>query len=154
MKVADDLDRAVARERIALIMNHFDINQSEFAADLEISHGYVSGILAGTKTPSKKLIKLIKKTYKVLDYWWQTGEGEITDGDPNDIIPYREPDQAKMKRDFVEKYITPEYMTIVDSLEDVLDNVPYGLKLAAVSILNKYILTSLVKDATDYLSRD
>jgi transcriptional regulator with XRE-family HTH domain len=79
MKVVDDLDRSVARERIPAIMEHFDINQSEFADDLEISHSYVSAMLAGTKVPSKKLIKAIKKTYRVLDYWWQTGEGDITD---------------------------------------------------------------------------
>jgi transcriptional regulator with XRE-family HTH domain len=133
-------------------MEHFDINQSEFADDLEISHSYVSAMLAGTKVPSKKLIKAIKKTYRVLDYWWQTGEGDITDGNPEDIIPYRELNQEKAKLQLIQNYITPEFMTIVDNLEVELSKVPFEVRLAAVTILNKHIRTSLIKEAKEFLA--
>lgn len=152
MNEKHDLGRSVAKERISALLNHFEINQSEFATDLEISHSYVSGILAGTKIPSKKLIRSIKKMYGVLDYWWETGEGEITELDPSQV--YRVPDQAKMQREFVEKYISTEIMTVVDSIQSEFDESKPKARFAATSLLNKYIKTGLKKDVQDFLGEN
>jgi transcriptional regulator with XRE-family HTH domain len=149
MATNPNAERGVASERIKSLLDHLALSQSEFASELEISQSYVSGIIAGTKSPSKKLIRAIKKKYEVLDYWWETGEGKITELDPSEI--YRVPDQAKMQREFVEKYVTPELMTVFDAFQEKLENIDPKIRYAAVICLNKYINTSLIKDALGLL---
>jgi predicted transcriptional regulator len=138
--------------RILGILDYFEINQTELAADLEITPGYVSSILAGTKTPSSKLIHKIKKKYAVLDLWWETGEGEVSEIDPRDVNS--ELGQAKMQRDFVEKYISTEIMTVVDSIQSEFDDSKPKARYAAISLLNKYIKTGLKKDVQDFLGEE
>ncbi len=150
MNKTTDQDRFVAKDRIFELLDHFDINQSEFASDLEISHSYVSGILAGTKTPSKKLIRAIKKKYEVLDLWWKTGEGQITERDPSDMF-YREPDQNKELIKLFENTFSPEFMTVIVNLTAELDDASPEFRYAAVSLLNKYIKTGLNKDVLTFL---
>jgi hypothetical protein len=43
-------------------------------------------------------------------------------------------------------------MTIVDNLEVELSKVPFEVRLAAVTILNKHIRTSLIKEAKEFLA--
>jgi transcriptional regulator with XRE-family HTH domain len=149
-----DRDKTTARARIRALLDHLEINQSEFAADLEISHSYVSSILSGSRAASTKLIRAIKKKYFVLDSWWETGEGSISE-ENNFEIHKRLDAQRKFKaqQEFVENYVTPEFMTIINNLDDVLESVDLETRYAAVTLLNRYIKNSLVDDVHNFLEK-
>jgi transcriptional regulator with XRE-family HTH domain len=57
-------------ERMLVIRNHFNLNQTVFANSLGLEQGSYSGIETGrTKTLSKSVLKLLEVTYNINPEW-------------------------------------------------------------------------------------
>ena len=53
------------------------LNQTEFAARIGMTQGYITSIERGTRDVNSRLVKLICETYSVSENWLFTGDGDM-----------------------------------------------------------------------------
>ena len=64
-------------ERVRSIRKQLGLNQTEFAARIGMTQGYITSIERGTRDVNSRLVKLICETFSVSENWLFTGNGEM-----------------------------------------------------------------------------
>jgi len=64
-------------ERVRSIRKQLGLNQTEFAARIGMTQGYITSIERGTRDVNSRLVKLICETYSVSENWLVTGDGDM-----------------------------------------------------------------------------
>ena len=64
-------------ERVRSIRKQLGLNQTEFAARIGMTQGYITSIERGTRDVNSRLVKLICETYSVSENWLFTGDGDM-----------------------------------------------------------------------------
>ena len=64
-------------ERVRSIRKQLGLNQTEFAARIGMTQGYITSIERGTRDVNSRLVKLICETYGVSENWLFTGDGDM-----------------------------------------------------------------------------
>lgn len=63
--------------RLALVIQHYHLNQSEFSRRLDTSAGFVGDVLRGLKKPGHEFLFKLKNMFNVSIDWLLTGEGTM-----------------------------------------------------------------------------
>jgi len=64
-------------DRIRIVRNHHNLNQSDFAQRINMGIVTVSNVEKGHKEPSAKMLNLISQNFNISETWLRTGEGEM-----------------------------------------------------------------------------
>jgi transcriptional regulator with XRE-family HTH domain len=64
-------------KRVADVKDHFDLNLSQFAKKLNVSHSFLSQIISGKRKPSFELLGALTVLFKVNLSWLYTGKGDM-----------------------------------------------------------------------------
>ncbi len=77
----------IVGDKVAVVKDHFKLNITEFAKQLEISHSFLSQIISGKRKPSYEFLCALSVKFNINLHWLFTGNGEIIDGQriDNDI---------------------------------------------------------------------
>lgn len=71
--------------RIKAIRTALKLSQREFGEKLGVSRDVISNIEYGRVLPKERFLRHICQLYKVNEHWLITGEGEMFDGNPEEI---------------------------------------------------------------------
>ena len=72
--------------RIKKIRKELDLTQTEFANRIGSVQNTVTGYENGRRNPSSPIISLICKEFNVREEWLRTGEGEMFQPNPSDVL--------------------------------------------------------------------
>ena len=64
-------------ERVRSIRKQLGLNQTEFAARIGMTQGYITSIERGTRDVNSRLVKLICETFSVSENWLFAGDGDM-----------------------------------------------------------------------------
>ena len=65
------------KDRIRAIRRHYNLNQTEFGAEINMKRGTVAGYETGSRVPLDVVIQAICARFNVDEHWLRTGEGEM-----------------------------------------------------------------------------
>jgi transcriptional regulator with XRE-family HTH domain len=77
--MCDTGNMELINSRIAVLRNHLDMNQSEFARELGVTSTLINKLEAGKTRLTDTNIRLICFTFKVNKEWLRNGTGEMID---------------------------------------------------------------------------
>lgn len=73
-------------QRVKQVRQALKLSQAKFAKALSISNGYIAGIELENNTVNDRLIKLICFTFKASEDWLKTGDGNMFEEKPNQLL--------------------------------------------------------------------
>ena len=74
------------KDRIKEIRSKFNLTQQEFAERLGIKRNTIATYETGKSNPSDSAVVLICKEFNVNENWFRTGEGEMFNPEPTDML--------------------------------------------------------------------
>lgn len=74
--------------RIKAIREALKLSQREFGEKLGVSRDVISNIEYGRVPPKELLLRHICELYNVNQHWLETGEGEMFNGNPDEISKF------------------------------------------------------------------
>jgi transcriptional regulator with XRE-family HTH domain len=72
-----DNDMVKIGNRVAAVKEYFNLNLSQFAKKLNVSHSFLSQVISGKRKPSFELLGSLTVVFKVNLSWLYTGEGDM-----------------------------------------------------------------------------
>ncbi len=109
-------------DRIRFLRKELGLNQTEFAQRLLITQSGIAANERGSRGVDDRTIKLICSEYGVSETWLRTGEGEMNEKKPNDLIDRlaQEYQMSATGVALLETYLklSPEMRTALDVLFD------------------------------------
>lgn len=76
--------------RIKTIREALKLSQREFGEKLGVSRDVISNIEYNRVPPKELLLRHICELYNVNQHWLETGEGEMFNGDPDEVSKFDE----------------------------------------------------------------
>ena len=76
--------------RVKAIRESLKLSQREFVEKLGVSRDVISNIEYNRVPPKELLLRHICELYNVNQHWLETGEGEMFNGDLNEVSKYDE----------------------------------------------------------------
>ena len=76
--------------RVKAIRESLKLSQREFGEKLGVSRDVISNIEYNRVSPKELLLRHICELYNVNQHWLETGEGEMFNGDLNEVSKYDE----------------------------------------------------------------
>ena len=76
--------------RVKAIREALKLSQREFGEKLGVSRDVISNIEYNRVLPKELLLRHICELYNVNQHWLETGEGEMFNGDPNEVSKFDE----------------------------------------------------------------
>lgn len=76
--------------RIKVLRETLKLSQREFGEKLGVSRDVISNIEYNRVPPKELLLRHICELYHVNQHWLETGEGEMFNGDPDEISKFDE----------------------------------------------------------------
>ncbi len=73
-------------QRIKQVRQTLNLSQAKFAKAISISNGYIAGIELENRNVNDRLVKLICITFNVSENWLKTGDGNMFDQQPNQLL--------------------------------------------------------------------
>lgn len=96
------------KDRLKKIRKHFDLTQQEFANRLNIKRNTIANYEVGRNVPIDAVISLICREFNICEEWLRTGEGDMFEPSPDNVLDAlsQEFRLSPADRVAVEKFIT------------------------------------------------
>lgn len=103
--------------RIRQIREHLKLSRSAFGKQLGVSGDVINNLERGRVEPKESIVKLICQTYNIDSNWLKTGEGEMFEPAPHDLVD-----------EIAEKYgLSAEYAAMIRQLVQLPESVQQQL---------------------------
>lgn len=76
-RITCEVSRVINGERVRAVRKQLGLSQTEFAARMGMTQGYVTNIERNIREVNSRLAKLICDTYSVSETWLVSGEGDM-----------------------------------------------------------------------------
>ena len=76
-RITCEVSRVINGERVRAVRKQLGLSQTEFAARMGMTQGYVTNIERNIREVNSRLAKLICDTYSVSETWLASGEGDM-----------------------------------------------------------------------------
>lgn len=76
-RITCEVSRVINGERVRAVRKQLGLSQTEFAARMGMTQGYVTNIERNIREVNARLAKLICDTYSVSETWLVNGEGDM-----------------------------------------------------------------------------
>lgn len=73
-------------QRMKQIRQSLGLSQAKFAKAISISNGYVAELELGNRNVNDRLIKLVCITFHASESWLRTGQGDMFEERPNQLL--------------------------------------------------------------------
>lgn len=89
-------------QRVKQVRQTLKLSQAKFAKALSISNGYIAGIELENNNVNDRLVKLICFTFNVRESWLKTGDGNMFEEKPSQLLELASTTFKELKPEYQE----------------------------------------------------